>query len=294
MERIRIYNNGNYQVQLFEDGTKKRISVNEKAVAVFPETIDVNISNYCENTCKYCYISASTKGKHGNLNMDIFDGLKKGVELAINYAEHPELENFLHRMNDKGVIVNLTINVLDVTRKIDFIKDLQERKLIHGIGVSVSSLSNKNTRAFELISELKNVVAHVIFGVMTPLDRLVLADYFDNILMLGYKNKGRGEDFTPDFRIGDEIMFFDKMFEDFKVVSFDNAALKFIKDNKISDVIDDTTYEKFYMGEEGEFSMYIDTVQETYARDSTVKKSKPIKDLNIIEMFNDIRVKSPF
>ena len=45
----------------------------------FPESIDLKITNYCENNCKYCYANSNKEGKHANKNFikDIISEIKK-------------------------------------------------------------------------------------------------------------------------------------------------------------------------------------------------------------------------
>ena len=86
------YKNGNYTVRLFSDGTKIRFTLDDEFNAMFPESIDIKITNYCDISCLMCHEDSSTKGVHGNLEHPFLDTLVAGTELAIgggNPLSHP-------------------------------------------------------------------------------------------------------------------------------------------------------------------------------------------------------------
>ena len=43
------YKNGNYFVTIYPDGTKIRKTMDDDFIPIFPESIDLKITNYCEN-----------------------------------------------------------------------------------------------------------------------------------------------------------------------------------------------------------------------------------------------------
>lgn len=58
MKKLIEYRNGNYKVEVFEDGTKIR-TLDEGAsnfVASFPESIDTKCTNRCDMKCAFCFI----------------------------------------------------------------------------------------------------------------------------------------------------------------------------------------------------------------------------------------------
>ena len=56
MKLIAAYNNGNYNVAIYDDGTKIRDNGNDSRIFTpeFPESIDLKITNYCDKGCKFC------------------------------------------------------------------------------------------------------------------------------------------------------------------------------------------------------------------------------------------------
>ena len=111
---IAQYKNGNYNVMLYNDGTKIRFNNEDYMEAEFPESIDCKISNRCDMGCPMCHERSVPNGALANLNHPIFDSLHAGTELALgggNVLEHTGLENFLARMRDQGIICNMTIHL---------------------------------------------------------------------------------------------------------------------------------------------------------------------------------------
>ena len=51
----------------------------------------------------------------------------------------------------------------------------------------------------------------------------------------------------------------------------------------------DEKWSQFYMGNDGQFSMYMDLVKMEYARSSTSSDRFPIGDMTIKEMFKHVR-----
>jgi hypothetical protein len=270
------YTNGNYQVTIEKDGTKTRYTPDDVLIPRKPETIDLNISNYCTNNCPWCYLDASENGKHGDLNHPLFDTIPPYTELAVNYAKHPNLKNFLRRMRQKKVIVNMTINQIDFNRDWSFLMDWQAKGLFHGLGISINS--------HKLTPKLKyfeNTVAHTIFGLTPYREYKWISKKFDKVLVLGYKHKGRGKCVTPK-----EQFDIRAIFDMFKVVSFDNLAISQSLDKKW---FSDEDWGKYYMGEEGSVSYYIDSVDLQFYKSSLETDSRPINNKTVIEMFSEVK-----
>ena len=73
----------------------------------------------------------------------------------------------------------------------------------------------------------------------------------------------------------------------FDKISFDNLAIKQLN---VRSLMDDDAWERFYMGDDGQFTMYIDTVNEEFAVSSTTKKRfKYTDDMSIEDIFKIVR-----
>lgn len=276
------YINGNYKVKILEDGTKIKETEDDIFIPDRVETIDLNISNYCENNCPYCYIDASVKGKHGNLNHNILDTIPEYTEIAINYSKHPDLEDFLIRMRLKNIIVNITINQNDFIKDFQYLYSYQYYKLIYGIGISINEMNeNIKNELKQKIKLMSNVVIHTIAGI-TDIDTYkYIKDLNDKVLILGFKNKGRGKKIKPDLN----NLNIQNIFKLFNIVSFDNLALEQLN---IKNIISEKEWNKSYMGDDGEFSFFIDLVENKFYKSSISENGFNINNLTIKEMFNVI------
>ena len=70
------------------------------------------------------------------------------------------------------------------------------------------------------------------------------------------------------------------------VVSFDNLALEQLD---MKSMLPAEVWEECYMGDDGDYTFYMDLVAGTYSRNSVINERKPIGDHTVDEMFNDIR-----
>ena len=143
------YKNGNYNVTIFDDGTKIRENKEDYFEADFPECMDIKITNFCDMGCKYCHENSSVKGEHGDiLNAEFIDTLRPFTELAIgggNPLSHPDLMEFLKKLKEKKIIANMTVNQTHFQLHQNVINDLirTENDLIKGLGISLTNPSDE-------------------------------------------------------------------------------------------------------------------------------------------------------
>lgn len=272
-EVLGTYVNGNTIVAIYKDGTKERyIRDGEKAVPEFPESMDLKITNRCDLGCPMCAECSSPDGMHADLRHPIFDTIMPYTELAIgggNPLEHPDLVWFLGRMKEKHVICNITVNAMHFMKSSGLIGNLAEHGFIHGIGVSVPDKIPGGLIA--LLRQYPNAVVHTIAGVTPLLVFDQLADHGLNLLVLGYKIKGRGNDYFEfnETKIEDNICSLKKRMpwlrKHFKAVAFDNLAVNQLH---LREQLPEEDFDKLYMGDDGEFTMYIDMVQKKFGKSS--------------------------
>lgn len=280
------YKNGNYTVRLYSDGTKIKETKDDKFIASFPDSIDLKITNYCDLNCKMCHENSSTEGTHSNLSHPFLNTLKAGTELAIgggNPLSHPNLVDFLTKMQNQNIICNLTVNETHLLQNQNFLQDLIDKKLIYGLGVSLNKC-DKNTILFA--KNNKNVVFHIINGLFYDFDKI--ANQNLKILILGYKKWGRGEkcynkDIEKQMQTTKDLIL--SLTDKFACLSFDNLALSQLD---IKSKISQTDWDNMYMGDDGEGSMYIDLVKEEFALSSVSNKRFPIQN-TIEKMFKTIQ-----
>lgn len=290
MKLLGVYKNGNYSVKLFDDGTKVRETEENEFIPSFAENCDVKITDKCDGGCPFCYEGCTPNGKHGDiLNKKFLDTLHPYTELAINGNDlsHPDLTPFLEKLKDKKVIVNMTVNQIHFERNKEFIDKLMKEKLIYGLGVS---LKEPTVEFIKLIKKYPNAVIHVINGILSPLDVEVLVDNGLKLLILGYKQLRRGEDwFTTDHNniIHKQTWLKENlstMIPKFEVISFDNLAIKQLE---VNEIMSEEDWDEFYMGDDGTMTFYIDLVEGTYAKNSLSSVRYELLD-NIDDMFDTI------
>lgn len=283
---IAVYQNGNYSVKLYSDGTKIKTTKDDKFIANFPDSMDLKITDYCDMNCPMCHEKSSVNGKHGNLNEDFLSTLKRGTELAIgggNPLSHPDLIPFLTRMKKQGVICNLTVNETHLKKDREFIDKLISQNLIYGLGVSIKAY---NEYAVSFAKSYKNTVLHVINGIFEDYDKISNQDL--KILILGYKMFGKGEKYynseiESNKQHTKEIL--PSLLNKFDCVSFDNLALEQLD---VKSIISPEDYESMFMGNDGEATMYIDLVNRQFAKSSTSFDRYPMEK-DIITMFNTVK-----
>lgn len=291
-----VYKNGNYNVIMLNDGTKIRRTEADNFIPEFPECIDVKLTDKCDGGCKYCYENCTPNSPHSDiLSQDWIKTVRPYTELAINGNDltHPQLVAFLILMKKRNVIVNITVNQRHFLDKFEFIQKLSNDGLIKGIGVSLTDSSV--IELFDRIKEVPNVVIHTIAGILTDKDIKALMANNAKVLILGYKIVGRGISFYESNKINitrNQMVLranLDKMIKNCSVVSFDNLALRQL-DVKNTLFKDREDWDEFYMGDDGEYTFYIDAVTKTYSKNSLESKTNryPLKD-DVVEMFKTFK-----
>ena len=288
------YKNGNYEVTIEEDGTKIRETSEEQFIPEFAENMEVKICNRCDMGCVMCHEGSTPDGALGDiLNQKWIDTLKPYQELAIgggNVLEHPDLISFLEKLKEKQVIANITLHQKHFECNEDFIKKLIDRKLIYGIGIS---LSDPTIEFIKRARKFQNAVIHVINGIVKEEDIRMLSDHSLKLLILGYKKIRRGSSYFEKEEklikdrqawLYDHIAF---IFPHFKVVSFDNLAIEQLN---IKRFLTKEEWDEFYMGDDGSSTFYIDTVEQTFSKSSTAPLDcrYPLQP-DVVEMFHKIR-----
>ena len=306
MKILGTYNNGNYQVTILSDGTKIRRTDDDEFIPEFPENADVKITDKCSQGCPFCYEGCTKQGEHSYLMCE--DGtfgqywmytLHPYTELAINGndLDHPDLDKFLLKMQEMKIVVNVTVNQNQFMKHLDYLKYLTDKKMIYGLGVS---LTNSDDEDFiREIQNFKNSVIHTIAGILTMKDVTNLSNKNLKLLILGYKNLGRGISFKDNngFKIAQcQLKLAERlpeMLNEFKVISFDNLAIEQLNVKELLFKDKQDEWDEFYMGDDGNFTLYIDAVNQTFAKNSCMPKEErfPITGRSMTEMFNFIRDK---
>lgn len=291
------YWNGNGFIELNKnDGTSIRtIFDDEPYVAEFPENIDMEISKKCINGCAFCYANCTPDGKHADILSYIRDknsflySLHPGTELALNGNEpfNPQLEDLLIFCKERGIVANLTVHENTLLQHKSSLIFMLKNKLLNGIGISPSMYSDE---MIEFCRDFPTAVIHTIAGITTEEQYNKLKDKGLKILILGYKDFGRGISYRDlNSNIQNEI---DKLKENvkdyenhFRVISFDNLALQQLDPKSwLGD-----RWDTIYRGDDGSHTMFIDLTNGTYAKNSMQgpENHKPLTS-DIKDMLKDI------
>lgn len=291
---IHRYKNGNYYVTINSlTGTKERVTKEDNFIPAFAESQDIKITNYCDMGCKFCHEGSTRNGKHGDiLNQKFVETLHPYQEVALGGGDatsHPDLIPFLHKLKDRKVIVNMTVNQRHFEQKQELIKKLVDEKLIYGLGVS---LVNPTDEFISLIQQYPNAVIHVINGILKPLDIAALSNKNLKMLILGYKQLRRGGDYlykefesitTKQMWLKENLA---EIINHFKVVSFDNLAIEQLE---VKRLMSQEEWDEFYMGDDGKITYYIDMVEQKFAKSSTADFDKRYDLMDSVdEMFKKI------
>ena len=306
MKILGQYKNGNYQVTILSDGTKIRRTEEDEFIPEFPENADVKITDKCSQGCPFCYEGCTKNGEHSYLMCE--DGtfgqhwmytLKPYTELAINGndLDHHDLDKFLLKMQEMKIVVNITVNQNQFMKHLDYLKYLTKYKMIYGLGVSL--VNSNDEKFFEAIKDFPNAVIHTIAGILRSEDIIKLMNHHIKVLILGYKTLGRGIAYKDNAfnHVKDYIQqlqfWLPKMVENCKVVSFDNLAIEQLNVKELLFKDKQDEWDEFYMGDDGNFTLYIDAVNQTFAKNSCMPKEErfPITGRSMTEMFNFIRDK---
>lgn len=311
MKLLNKYQNGNYMVSIYSDGTKVRETEEDEFIAEFPENIDIKISNKCDLGCPYCHENSTPDGKNAKFDQEFLWSLRKGTELAIgggNVFENPQLQNFLSFCKRRGIIANITINQshafeIDSWESNGKVNEymysnlygLNDRGLLNGIGVSYNGDNKSLIKFYDYCKNKRNpintnnIVIHIINGVHSFEDIMKLANNNIKILILGYKDVRRGCDFRVEqdekIKSNQKSLYenIHKITKSFRVVSFDNLALEQLN---IKRLLTTEEWNEFYMGSDAKHTMYVDLVKEEFSMNSCTTNKRHKLLTNIDEMFN--------
>lgn len=269
---IAAYQNGNAEIELYEDGTRIIHSNDDQLRLDYPLNIDIRISEACafgfnpttgKAICDFCHESATTDGKNADLNQlgYLLSELPRGIELAVgvNHLTQDVL-NFFAVLKFHGYFVNATINQGHLRRDREAIRKALEGSIINGLGISYRRGMIDPSRA---ILDYPNTVVHVIAGIDDIEEIKLLKNIgVKKILVLGEKdfgfNFGKVKIVSESHRKWYRQIH--ELFKLFDVVSFDNLALEQLNVRRF--VMDwETTYQH-------EYSFYINAVQGYFAPSS--------------------------
>lgn len=293
------YVNGNYNVLLnTTNGTKIRYNELDNFSPSRPESMDVKISNDCEHSCPYCHEASYFGGQLANLeNVKQFAStLPPFVEIALgggNLLKNIEhTQACLEIFKRYNAIVSITINQKDFVNGIQIIDNWYNNNLIHGIGVSLTDISD--SEFWNQYYHHKTCVIHTIAGLLTSGEIAGLIEHHARVLILGYKTVRKGQQFFSHFgsyiknnmtKLNDALPY---LLDKCETCSFDNLALDQLN---VQEQIPRDTWDTYYMGDDGSTTFYVDLVTMEYAKSSSSLERYSIDNIDCSVMFDFIRNK---
>lgn len=291
-QNIKTYLNGDFEVSFFNLGSRviKPINPDKKdGKFEFPNAIDTCITRYCDNGCSFCYNNSTISGKHCDVNLfkEIISTYKGG-EIAIGGGDtfsHPNLTEMLEFCKEKGIFASLTVNQNHLRKHKDQILDYFSKDLMKSIGISMTDPSTWDEELYLEISKAKKqgVTIHVIAGLLD--DSYFKALTGKKILILGYKNIGRGEGKIPTGYI-------EWLKEEWLTILrykcnpiiFDNLAVDQLS---VKERFNPEEWGMIYQGDDGNGTMYLDLVEGWFGKSSIVGNDEklPLTSKNIGELY---------
>jgi hypothetical protein len=253
--------NGNIKWKLHSDGSLV-LAWKGMMRPEWPQCIDVKVTNRCGRGCPWCHERSTSRGKHADLDRlrEYLAPLPRGTELAIgggNPMEHPGLEAFLKAQKKAGRVCNLTVHHDHMAANRKTLRKWINRELIHGIGVSMPPGQQEPIDWLQDATD--NYVYHVIAGINEP----DVTGWLFRLLILGYKFHGRGSIYGSQAGNGINASMDSwraKVPDLLKcgLIAFDDAAIDQLR---IRDAVSAEDWERYYLGGDGELTMYIDAVR---------------------------------
>jgi hypothetical protein len=262
-------------------GTKITLSFKDnpapRTKAEVPELVDLKITNKCSYGCKFCYMNSTPDGKACLYPHDwlyVLNGLEV-FEVALGGGEptlHPIFEGLIFNNSCKDLKINFT------TRNFEWIKKhknlLQEKHT--GFAYSVDSY-DKAEEASKFFSKnsLNNATLQYVMTTASDEDFTKILqnkkNYFlSNLVLLGYKNKGRGVGFNSNCTIQKDPSLWIPLIKDANIynVGVDTALAK--------EIPEDVFEEHLLRRSEGTHSMFIDAVESRAGKDSYSCETVPV------------------
>lgn len=300
MNKIHEYQNGDFIVEIYDDGTKQRkthVPI-ATAKAAFPDSIDIKITNFCDKACIDYAENSVCAGNIANIiHNNLITDIKPYTEVSIidcNPLAHPALVKFIEDLSAKHIDVNLTINqklLVDDINNVGIVYELVAKRLIRCLTIPLTD--STDTSLCPLRKVFSNIIVEVVNGIVTSTELDNLSNHDLSLMIVGFNKKVR----TGCIRYNDHgidnatIEANVKMLKDrllsmpenaFKTIGFDIIAAEQLN---VKDLLNVTDY---YIHDDGKHSMYIDFVAGEYSKLNTdvYKQKIPVTTTTLSELFN--------
>lgn len=301
----KLTKNGNYYILLdYQDNKRVALRLSEtpdmELIPEHPELVDIKLTDVCHIGCPWCYQDSTSDGLHGDINTikTVIQSLNPNItEVAFgggDVLQHPNIVEILKFSREHGLhSSNITMNWQSIMRYPDKVKEVMP--FLDAIGCSITGKGQVK----QVVVKLKEIncftPSRICFHVIPDLyskemiikilDEVKSYSQASDVLFLGYKTNGRGNNVTPTH--------IDNMKEIFTYMVDNKIALqcdtKFVKD--YFEIVKEVSSKLTYDIKEGEYSMNIDCVEEFYSQSSynLEFKGEITNNFNIVEAFKKVR-----
>ena len=173
-----VYKNGNTIVEIRDDGTKIRfVPDNVPAQPVYPESIDMKITNYCEMGCQMCFV-AGTKVLMADYTYKNIEDIKVGDEV-VGFEEFADKKGSKRRI-EKATVLNTFVHVESELLRV---KTFESNEIVSTPNhpFLCSGTGSNHSRKYTAIGKLK--VGDNIYAYGFPIDSV---DYSSIDYAVGY------------------------------------------------------------------------------------------------------------
>ena len=271
------------KIKIYSDGTKERRWSDPE----YPECIDLKITNYCDAWCAWCHEKSTVEGKHASLD-NIYNILRDApawTEFALgggNPLDHPDLIDILSMMKGSDLITNLTVNAVHLGRYKSLLDKIIKEGLVFWLGISYNKFFKDQIKQFDYEHKVVHMIAWV--NSFEEIRDVVLAN--KKVLILGYKTRWRGEQYFSEIvRLKiEKTKWYLPYLIGFGMLCFDNLGVEQLGPQRF---FTDKNWGKMYMWDDGQHTMYIDAVTNTYAMTSFAKERNNF--ITLKQSFDDVR-----
>ena len=177
----------------------------------------------------------------------------------------------------------MTLNYKHFIDNLSTLQYLVSNNLIRGIGISSNEIDDN---LIHILESYPNVVLHIINGLITPENLQKLYGKRVRVLILGYKEIRRGKilyNNNKDFIDNNKRWMYNNV-ADFitklRLVSFDELALNQLD---VKRAIPEEKWNLYYQGGDGQSTMFVDLVQEEFAKSSISSKRYGLNSIKCLD-----------
>lgn len=283
------------------NGTKIKLSFDNSYIAgqvSTPELVDLKITDYCSKGCAFCYQGSTINGKHADQQTlrQVLNALQDlGVfEVALGGGEpteYPDFIDLLRQIHDRNIIPNFS------TKSLKWMDDSDNiAKVLKYIGAYAYSVQTEEELK-ELIEKIENcpnskelkkkTTIQIIPAIVGPEELkkifILASEKHLPVTLLGFKSNNRGADYTETNQLYDEgcwIEVYKQVKEEYyaKAGFYLKIGIDTCLANKYEQELKAMNIPSWcYYTKEGQFSMYIDTVNKVMGPSSFCNDEERIK-----------------